>query len=419
MDHVVGFECVDCGRRHKLADAEYVCPDCGGNLDVIYDYDRVLGSGFGRLVLEQSHDFTMWRYRSLLPVDSGSVVPPLAVGWTPVYDCKSLAVQFGIKQLWIKDDGRNPTASFKDRPSALAVVKAREAGARIATTASSGNAGVALAGMCASIGMQSVVFVPAGAPAAKLAQLQVYGATVVLVEGSYDDAYDLCLQAGCAFGWYQRSTGYNPFMSEGKKTAAFEICEQLNWEVPGKVIVAVGDGCIIGAMWKGFRQLKELGLVDMVPQMIGVQSEKAPAIVDACKGDGVARERPAATIADSINVGKPRDAVKAIRAIQESGGCAIAVSDESILSSIGRLARATGVFVEPAAAAAFAGFNAMCESGAIRSDERVLIMLTGNGLKDVAAAAKSSSPCIRVRPQLSETIEALMGAGFKTPDHRF
>jgi threonine synthase len=418
MNHVLGFECVDCSRHHDSADVEYVCPDCRGNLDVIYDYDQILTFGFGHEALERSRDFTMWRYRSLLPVETISIVPPLTVGWTPVYDCKSLAGPFGVKRVWIKDDGRNPTASFKDRPSALAVVKAQERGARIVTTASSGNAGVALAGMCASVGMRSVVFVPSAAPPAKLAQLQIYGATVVLVEGNYDDAYDLCLEAGRVFGWYQRSTGYNPFMSEGKKTAAFEICEQLNWRVPDKVFVGVGDGCIIGALWKGFRELKQLGLVDAVPQMIGVQSEKAPAIVDACNSDGVARARPAQTIADSINVGKPRDAVKAIRAIKQSGGCAIAVSDEAILSSIGQLARATGVFVEPAAAAAFAGFARMCESGAIRADEEVLLMLTGNGLKDIAAAAKNALPCIKVRPELSTTISALVAAGFEMSDKR-
>jgi threonine synthase len=237
----------------------------------------------------------------------------------------------------------------------------------------------------------------------------------VLVEGSYDDAYDLCLEAGRAFGWYQRSTGYNPFMTEGKKTAAFEIGEQLNWDVPDKVFVGVGDGCIIGGLWKGFRELQQLGLTERVPQMIGVQSEKAPAIVDACNADGVPRQRPALTIADSINVGKPRDAVKAIRAIRQSGGRGIAVTDDSILSSIGRLACSTGVFVEPAAAAAFAGFTRMCESGAIRSDERVLLMLTGNGLKDIGAASRTVLPPIRVRPELSQLMEALAAAGFRAP----
>jgi threonine synthase len=414
VDHVIGFECVDCSRHHALGEVEYVCPQCGGNLDVLYDYDRV-AHGFTRSALQQDRNFTIWRYRPLLPIDAASIPPPLTVGWTPIYESKSLAEQFGVKQLLLKDDGRNPTASFKDRPSALAVVKAREAGARIITTASSGNAGVALAGMCASVGLHSVVFVPANAPPAKITQLQIYGATVVLVEGSYDDAYDLCLEAGRAFGWYQRSTGYNPFMTEGKKTAAFEICEQLNWEAPDKVFVGVGDGCIIGGLWKGFSEMRQLGLIESAPQMIGVQSERAPAIVDACNGDGVARERPAQTIADSINVGKPRDAVKAIRAIRQSGGRAVAVTDESILSSIGSLARGTGVFAEPAAAAAFAGFIRLCETGVIGRDQRVLLMLTGNGLKDIAAAARTVRPGIKVRPDLSALKEAMTAVGFRIP----
>ncbi|HKP10489.1 MAG TPA: pyridoxal-phosphate dependent enzyme, partial [Blastocatellia bacterium] len=232
----MGFKCFECAGEFRLDEAEYVCPSCGGNLDVLYDYVAV-GARLTKARLAAGRDFSMWRYRPLLPVDDSSVVPPLAVGWTPVYDCPRLAERLAIKQLLVKDDGRNPTASFKDRPSALAVVKAAEAGARVITTASTGNAGSALAGMCAGRGMRAVIFVPAHAPAAKLAQLVVYGATVVLVEGSYDDAYDLCMAAAARFGWYQRSTGFNPYTREGKKTAALEICEQLDWQVPDKVVV--------------------------------------------------------------------------------------------------------------------------------------------------------------------------------------
>jgi threonine synthase len=401
MSNAVGFQCVECARRFGVGEIEYVCEACGGNLDVLYDYDRATAH-FSKAALAADHNFTIWRYRALLPIKSSSPVPPLSVGWTPVYDCQSLASQFNIKQLYIKDDGRNPTASFKDRPSALAVVKAREAGARIITTASSGNAGSALAGMCASVGMESIIFVPAHAPAAKIAQLQIYGAMVVLVEGSYDEAYDLCLEAARHYHWYQRSTGYNPFMTEGKKTAAFEIAEQLNWNMPDKVFVGVGDGCIIGGLWKGFCDLSRLGMIERLPQMIGVQSENAPAIVDATNGDGVVREMPARTIADSINVGKPRDARKAIRAMRESGGCGVKVSDEEIIVSILELARATGVFVEPAAGASFAGFKKMCDTGAIKPEERVLLMLTGNGLKDVDASRRMLTNPLRVRPDFEE-----------------
>jgi len=334
------------------------------------------------------------------------------VGWTPIYDCPGLAAEFGVKRLFIKDDGRNPTASFKDRPSALAVVKAREAGARVITTASSGNAGSALAGMCASVGMKSVIFAPATAPAAKIAQLQIYGSKVALVEGSYDDAFDLCLEAGRRYGWYQRSTGYNPFMAEGKKTAALEIGEQLNWEVSDKVFAAVGDGCVIGGMWKGFNELHRLGLIDRLPQMIGIQAEGASAIVDAANGDGVLRAGPAQTVADSINVGRPRDAIRAIRAIRASKGCGVKVSDNEIIAAISRLARSTGVFVEPAAAAAFAGFVSHCDGGAIKSDESVLLMITGAGLKDVEAARRAAGEPLRIKPDVAELDGLLSRFGF-------
>jgi threonine synthase len=398
-DNFTGFRCVECQVEYRVADCEYVCPACGGNLDVLYDYDAIK-TQLTRERLATDQNFTMWRYRPLLPIRDSSTVPPLTIGWTPIYDSKKIAARYAIKQLLIKDDGRNPTASFKDRPSALAVVKAQEARATIITTASSGNAGSALAGMCASIGMRSVIFVPASAPPAKIAQLQIYGATAVIVEGSYDQAYDLCIEASRRFGWYQRSTGYNPFTREGKKTAALEIAEQLNWEVPDKVFVAVGDGNIISGLWKGFRELHRLGLIDKLPQLIGVQSEAACAIVDAVSGDGVVHEAPAHTIADSINVGKPRDSTMAVRAIRDSGGCGIKVSDKEIITAIPTLARETGVFAEPAAAAAYAGFVKACETAGIKSSERVLLMLTGSGLKDIDTARRAVKEPLRVAPDI-------------------
>ena len=399
MNNVAGLKCVECGSRYLPGDAVYDCASCGGNLDVVYDYDRVREQ-LSTAGLAANRDFTMWRYQALLPIEDLTFAPPLTVGWTPIYDCPHLAQRYGVKQLLIKDDGRNPTASFKDRPSALCVVKAQEAGESIITTASSGNAGSALAGMCASVGMESVIFVPAHAPLAKIAQLQIYGATVVIVEGSYDQAYDLCIEASRRFGWYQRSTGYNPFTREGKKTAALEIGEQLSWNVPDKVLVAVGDGNIISGLWKGFNDLLQIGFIDRLPQMIGVQSETASAIVDAANADGIVREAPAHTIADSINVGKPRDATMAIRAIRESGGRGLKVSDDEIVMAIPKLAQETGVFVEPAAAAAYAGFMRMRESGAIESDERVLLMLTGNGLKDIDSARRTVKEPMRVAPEI-------------------
>ncbi len=406
MSNVIGFECVECARRFGAGGLVYMCAQCGGNLDVLYDYDLVARQ-LTRGQLSEDRSLTIWRYRPLLPIEESSAVPPLTVGWTPIYDCPQLAAEFGIRQLLIKDEGRNPTGSFKDRPSALALVRAGEAGANVITTASSGNAGSALAGMCASMGVRSVIFVPASAPAAKIAQLQIYGSRVVLVDGSYDEAFDLCVEAGRRFNWYQRSTGINPFMTEGKKTAAFEIAEQLNWDVPDRVFVACGDGCIIGGLWKGFKEFHRLNLIDRLPQMAGIQAEGAAAIVEAAMGDGVVREVTAQTVADSINVGRPRDATKAVRAIRESKGAGVKVTDEEIISAIIRLARSTGVFAEPAAAAAFAGLVKMCDSGAIKSSERVLVVLTGNGLKDVAAAQRAVAPPIRIKPSIDELDEAI------------
>lgn len=401
MNNVAGFKCLECARTFRVDEINYVCPACGGNLDVLYDYERIAAQ-ISKAALATDRNLTIWRYRPLLPMEDTSPVPPLSVGWTPLYDVPRLADEFGVRQVLVKDDGRNPTASFKDRPSALAVVKAQEAGATVATTASSGNAGAALAGMCASVGLKSVIFVPATTPAAKVAQLQIYGATVVLVEGSYEQACELCLAASERFGWYQRTTGYNAFTAEGKKTAALEIAEQLNWQVPDRVIVGVGDGNIIGGLWKGFCDLKELGWIDRIPKLTGVQAGGAAPLVAAINGDGVIRPVEGKTVADGINVGDPRDGTRALRAMRDSGGGAIAVSDEEIIAAIPRLARATGVFAEPGAAAAFAGFVKLREQGVIQSDERVVLISTGSGLKDINTARRSVGEPLRVQPEVSE-----------------
>ncbi|HMV83750.1 MAG TPA: threonine synthase [Blastocatellia bacterium] len=408
MNNITGFQCLECARAFGVNEIKYVCPECGGNLDVRYDYERI-NQHFSKASLAADRNFTIWRYRPLLPIEDASPVPPLNVGWTPLYDAPRLADEFGVRQVLIKDDGRNPTASFKDRPSALAVIKAQEAGATVATTASSGNAGAALAGMCASVGMKSVIFVPATTPAAKVAQLQIYGATVVLVEGSYEQACELCLAASERFGWYQRTTGYNAFTAEGKKTAAFEIAEQLNWQVPDRVIVGVGDGNIIGGLWKGFYDLQQLGWIDRIPKLTGVQAAGAAPLVAAVNGDGVIRPVEGKTIADGINVGDPRDGTRALRAMRDSGGGAIAVSDEDIIASIPRLACATGVFAEPGAAAAFAGFIKLREQCLIQSNESVALVITGSGLKDINTARRSVEEPLRIRPDLTELI-ALPGA---------
>jgi threonine synthase len=340
-----------------------------------------------------------------------------SVGWTPLYPAPRLAADLGLGTLWVKDDGRQPTASFKDRASAIAVVKTRELGYEIVTTASTGNAAAALSGLCAAVSQPNVIFVPRTAPQAKVAQLLVYGATVLLVDGSYDDAFELCLEAAPEFGWYNRNTAYNPYMSEGKKTVAFEICEQLSQNqgaltAPDVVIVPVGDGCIIGGVHKGFKDLIALGWLDRVPRIVGVQAAGSSPLVDAWQQGLEGWEMQpveAHSVADSIVAGLPRDRIKALRAVRETGGAFLRVSDAEIIAAIPALAQGCGVFAEPAAAAAYAGLVKAVDQSLVSPDECIVMLATGSGLKDISTAIKSVGEPTIVKPDLAEVRQAMEG----------
>lgn len=399
MDQILGLECTICGAQYPVSEATYICPKHGndGILDVVYDYGRI-AKQTSPAKLAQNGDHSIWRYLPLLPVEPALALRLIedsvlaSVGWTPLLAAPRLAAQLGLKQLWVKDDGREPTASFKDRASAIAVVKTRELGYAVVTTASTGNAAAALSGLCAAVSQSNVIFVPRTAPPAKIAQLLIFGSTVLLVDGTYDDAYELCLEAASEFGWYNRNTGYNPYMSEGKKTAAYEISEQLRWQAPDSIFVPVGDGCIIGGIHKGMRDLLALGWIDRMPRLMGVQAAGSAALADAWeRGLQAVEMRPirAHTIADSISAGLPRDRIKGLRAVRDSNGAFIRVSDEEIVAAIPTLARGCGVFAEPAAAAAYAGMVKAVEQGLVKAGERVVVLATGTGLKDVATAIKS------------------------------
>ncbi len=411
MKHVTGLRCTVCARLYSVQEARYTCPACGeaGTLDVQYDYDYI-NRHTTRHQLSSDPQWWMWRYKRLMPIDPGSPLPPLEVGGTPLYPAPRLAAELGLSELWVKDDGRNPTASLKDRASAIAVVKAQEQGARLITTASTGNAAAALAGLAASVGMPALIFVPQSAPPAKIAQLLVYGAKVLLVQGTYDQAFDLCFAAAQENGWYCRNTGINPYVGEGKKTAAYEIAEQLDWQPPDALVVSVGDGSIIGGQYKGFYDLLQLGWIEKMPRIIGVQAAGSAALFHAWKDNiDPAKMEPieAHTIADSISAGLPRDRVKAMRAVRESGGAFVSVSDDEILAAIPALARGVGVFAEPAAAAAYAGLRRAVDDGLVRREERVVVLATGNGLKDIASAMKSVGAGVTVAPNLSAVREAV------------
>jgi threonine synthase len=399
--------CTVCGITYDPDELQYTCPRCGevGTLDIVFDYD-LLRSQIDRDRLKINRDSSMWRYKSLLPIDENSGIPPLSVGWTPLYDSTRMAEALGVRQVWVKDDGQNPTASLKDRASAMVIAHAMEQNIDIVTTASTGNAAAALAGVAASVGMKTIIFVPAAAPEAKVAQLLVYGATVLLVEDSYGVAFDLCLKMSELEDWYCRNTGVNPFTTEGKKTAAFEIAEQLSWDVPDVVVVSVGDGSIIGGFYKGFYDLHQLGWIERIPRLIGVQAIGSSPLVEAWKNGIDARDiQPvdAHSIADSIVAGLPRDRVKAMRAATETDGAFVSVADDAIVNAIPRFARLTGVFAEPAAAASFAGAQRAVQLGLIHKEDRVAIICTGNGLKDISRAHESVGAGLRVQP----TIEAV------------
>ena len=312
-----------------------------------------------------------------------------------------------MKYLWLKDESRNPSASFKDRASAVVVARAREINASVVVTASTGNAGAALACMAAAAGQKAIIFAPRTAPQAKIAQLLIFGAQVILVDGSYDEAFDLTVEAAQSFGWYCRNTGYNPFTAEGKKTAAFEIWEQVLR--PGRLerlltlFVSVGDGNIISGIHKGFKDLQSIGWLEHMPRIIGVQAEGSAAVANAFRA-GVETITPVAadTLADSIAVDLPRDGVRAVRAARDTGGTYITVSDAEILQAIAALGPA-GIFSEPAGATAYAGLVSALKQGLVSAADPVLVLITGSGLKDVRAAMQAA----REAPVIEPTLDAV------------
>ena len=388
MAEIQELRCVVAGCRFGADEVDYTCPNHGelGTLDILYDYDA-LRRRLDRDAISASSVSNCWRYKRLLPLAPDAAVPPLAVGWTPLYETPRIARELGLRRVWLKDDGLNPTGSLKDRASALVLARALERGIKTVSAASTGNAAAALAGLGASLpAIDIVIFVPADAPPAKIAQLLVYGAEVLLVEGSYDEAFDLCMETCAAQGWYSRNTGVNPFTTEGKKTAALEIAEQLNWRAPDAVAVSVGDGSIISGLYKGFYDLRQLGWIDAMPRLIGIQAAGSAVLANAFSNGLAAqdiRPGPASTIADSIASALPRDRAKALRAVRRSGGCFLTVADAEIQAAIPELAQLSGVFAEPAAAAAYAGLKAAIRAGEIEPGENVCILSTGNGLKDV------------------------------------
>lgn len=384
--------CCECGSMVDEGPSVLVCPACS--------LQQVAGGEIrGALRVEIDGPPPSWPpvavadpewLTEVLPVADAASLAPLAVGGTPLLDVPRLRSELGLPRLWLKDDTRNPSGSTKDRASLLVVAKAREYGLNTVATASTGNAATALAAVAAAAGIRAVVLVPASAPPAKLIQMASYGAQVVLVDGSYDDAFELSLAVCDRLGWYNRGTALNPFTTEGKKTLALEIAADLVAEPPDVVIVSAGDGVITSGLAKGFSDLVAWGLLEREPRLVVVQPEGSPALVEALRS-GAAEVRPhpgANSIADSLVVEWPRNAGRCLADVRRSGGSGVTVSDTEIVAAIPRLAGLTGVFAEPAAAAVLPGLERVVEDGLADRDEKIVVVVTGSGLKDVAAAVR-------------------------------
>jgi threonine synthase len=364
---------------------------------VQYDYPSIARRLTHRALAARS-EHSQWRYRELLPIGFDSALPLLHAGWTPLTQAPALARHVGLAKLLLKDDGRNATGSLKDRASALAVVKAREKHQKIIACASTGNAASSCAGMAASMGLRSVIFVPERAPEPKVTQLLIFGATVLRVRGSYEQAFQLCQQACEKWGWYNRNCAINPYLVEGKKTAGLEIAEQLAWEPLDWVAVSVGDGCTVASVWKAFRELKAVGLIARTPRILGVQAAGAAPVTAAFLSGKPLEPLDPHSIADSIAVGVPRNWKKAVLAVGESSGAMINVTDDEILDAMRYTGRLAGVFAEPAAAAAVAGLGRAVATGLVSHRASAVALITGNGLKDIQSAQAAAGKPFDLAP---------------------
>lgn len=404
MNSVRALTCTRCHRSDPEGASEYGCPSCGGIREVIFDY-KSIRPRLSRATLAADPRRDVRRYLPLLPVPDGAPLTPLRVGGTPLYAAPRLAAAVGVGRVYVKDEGVQPTGSFKDRASFVGVARAANQGQKIVAAASTGNAATSLAGLAASMGLTAYIFVPATAPEAKVAQLLSYGAQVFAIEADYDATYDLCQQAVAHFGWYNRSAAVNPYLVEGKKTCGLEIGEELANDPPDWVAMSVGDGCSLAGTYKGLVEMHHLGVLPRVPKMLAVQADGAAPLTTAFERGTEEVERiEARTIADSINVGMPRNPLKALRAVRASSGRFVNVSDQQILAAIPELARNTGVFGEPAAVTAWAGVRAAARAGILGPKDSVVVVSTGTGLKDVRAARQAT----QAAPTLAPTLEAVL-----------
>jgi len=386
------YHCSNCQKEIKSDKIIYLCPECSkdnkpnlpplGVMQVFYDYDIIKQDFKGSDIF---FDLKNEGYIDLLPIKSIDSLPGLRIGNTPMYEVDEFEGKALNSYLYLKDDSRNPTFSLKDRASALVSAFAKEKGLKKIVAASTGNSGSSLAGICAAQGQESIILVPESAPKAKLTQVMMYGASIVPVDGNYDEAFELSLQLTEETGIFNRNTAYNPLTIEGKKIAAFEIYDQLNGRVPDLLFVPTGDGVILAGMYKGFEDFLKLGIIKKMPTVVAVQAEGSNNLIRNIDNPGKFTMKKSKTIADSISVDVPRNFHLAVQYLKKYNGIGLAVNDKEIMEASLKLAQQTGIFSEPSSAAAFAGFLKMNKRKEIEEASSSVVLLTGSGLKDIQA----------------------------------
>ncbi|HKZ87686.1 MAG TPA: threonine synthase [Candidatus Bathyarchaeia archaeon] len=402
-------QCINCGTKYDINEIVYFCRKCGDLLEVKYDFaelKRKLKKSDWRNV-----PLSVWRYKDFMPIEDISKIVSLNEGGTGLHSCHRLGKQLGLMQLYVKNEGENPTGSFKDRGMTVGVSKAVELGAKSVICASTGNTSASLAAYAAKAGMRCTVLIPSGKIAyGKLAQAMIYGAKVLQVRGNFDQALDIVLKLAEKHRSIYLLNSINPFRVEGQKSLGFEICDQLDQEAPDRVVVPVGNAGNISAIWKGFSEFHQLGLVNSLPKMTGIQAAGSAPIAQMIK-TGSEKMVPVAkpeTLATAIRIGAPVSWKKAVNAIRNSGGTAETVTDEEILAAQKLLARVEGIFVEPASASSIAGLIKLIQNGVIDKDERVVCVTTGHGLKDPDTAVQMSEKPLEVDAE-TEAIERALG----------
>ncbi|MEM3891968.1 MAG: threonine synthase [Nitrososphaerales archaeon] len=405
MGKISHLECREC-HRHYPAEKIYFCPECFGPLDVKYRYD---GVGWSKDIF-QHKPRNLWRYLDLLPIENVSNIVNIEAGYTPLIKAKNLGREIGLKNLYIKNDTVNPTFSFKDRPAGVGVSKALELGLKSVGCASTGNLAAATAAYAAKAGLRCYIFVPIGVEPEKIAHALTYSPTVIEVNGSYDTANRIAAQAAEAYGIGVVNINLRTYYVEGSKTLAFEVAEQLGWQTPDHIVAPVGSGAMLHAVSKGFKELEQIGLIHSSRvKFTAAQGRGCAPVVEAFrKASNVIEpvEHPN-TIAKSLAIGEPGDGIYVLRKLRESGGYAEDVSDIEIVEGIKMLAKTEGIFSEPAGGVVIGALKRLVEESKIESDETVVCLITGSGLKATEALVHYLPQPLTVEPELENVAQII------------